>query len=106
MKSLLSSITDWVTTKKGMWITIIVWLVIMIGLRAGPKLSDYKVTYFQSLPNEAQSIIANKELEQIFPNDQGTPGILVFHNETGEVNVAEAIEIMNAIISAGVAGIE
>jgi RND superfamily putative drug exporter len=106
MKSLLSSITDWVSTKKGMRITIIAWLILMIGLSAGPKLGDYKVTNFQSLPNEAKSIIANEKLEQYFPNDQGTPGILVFHNESGEVNVAEVTEIMNAIVSANVEGVD
>lgn len=106
MKSLLQSITDWVSTKRGMWITIVVWLVVMIGLSAGPKLNDYKVTNFQSLPEEAQSIIANDKLEQYFPNDQGTPGILVFHNENGEVNLAGATDIVNAIISANVEGVD
>ncbi|MBD2862462.1 MMPL family transporter [Paenibacillus oceani] len=106
MNTLLKSITDWVSTKRGMWITIIVWLVLMIGLSAGPKLSDYKVTNFQSLPNEAQSIIANEKLEQFFPNDQGTPGILVFHNENGEINVDEVAEIMDAILAADVEGID
>lgn len=107
MKSLLRPITDWVTTKRGMWITIIVWLVFMIGLSAGPKVSDYKVTSFQSLPDEAQSIIANEKLEHYFPNDQGTPGILVFHNANGgEANLAEVTDIMNAIIAANVEGVE
>lgn len=36
MKELLHLITDWVYTKRGMWITIISWLVLMIGLSAGP----------------------------------------------------------------------
>lgn len=106
MKSLLRPITDWVSTKRGMWITIIAWLVIMIGLSAGPKVSDYKVNNFQSLPDEAQSIIANNKLEQYFPNDQGIPGILVFHNESGEVNVDEATAIMDAIVAADVAGVD
>jgi len=106
MKSLLHPITDWVSTKRGMWITIIFWLVLMIGLSAGPKLGDYKVTNFQSLPDDAQSIIASEKLEEYFPNDQGTPGILVFHNESGEVNVEEAKEIMNAIIAANIEGVD
>ena len=69
MNKLLHLITDWVATKRGMWITIIAWLVLMIGLSAGPKLGDYKVTNFQSLPDEAQSIIAQNKVEQLFPND-------------------------------------
>lgn len=106
MKRLLSPITDWVSTKRGMWITIIVWLVLMIGLSAGPRLGDYKVTNFQSLPDDAQSIIAEKEMEEHFPNDQGTPGILVFHNENGDVDIAEAQEILNGIIDADIEGVD
>lgn len=64
------TITDKVATKKGAWIIIVVWLVIMIGLSAGPRLGDYKVTDFQSLPDEAQSIIAQNQLDEYFPNDQ------------------------------------
>ena len=106
MKSFLRPITDWVTTKRGMWITIVAWLVLMIGLSAGPKLGDYKVTNFQSLPDDAQSIIANEKLEEYFPNDQGTPGILVFHNEKGEANIEEATEIMKAIVDADIKGVD
>ena len=47
MNKLLHPITDWVATKRGMWITI----------------------------------IAQNKVEELFPNDMGTPGILVFHNE-------------------------
>lgn len=106
MKSLLQPITDWVSTKRGMKITVIAWLVLMIVLSAGPKLSEYKVTNFQSLPSEAQSIVANEKLEQYFPNDQGTPGILVFHNENGAVKVDDVLKIMDAIIAANVEGVD
>lgn len=106
MRNLLRPITDWVATKRGMWITLSVWLVVMIGLSAGPRLGDYKVTNFQSLPNNAQSILANEMLEQYFPNDQGTPGILVFHNPNGEVNVGHVTEVVKAIIAAEVEGVD
>lgn len=106
MKLFLRPITDWVSTKRGMWITIVIWLVLMIGLSVGPSPSNYKVTNFQSLPDDAQSIIANEKLEEYFPNDQGTPGILVFHNEDGEVNVEEVATIMDAIITANITGVD
>jgi len=106
MKSILHKVTDWVTTKRGMWITLIVWFVLMIGISAGPKLGDYKVTNFQSLPSDAASIIASEALEKYFPNEQGTPGILVFHNENGEVNLDEVNVVMNAIIEANIEGID
>jgi putative drug exporter of the RND superfamily len=106
LNKLLSHITDWVSTKRGMWITILVWLVVMISLSAGPKLSDYKVTNFKSLPEEAQSIIAENKLEEIFPNEQGLPGILVFHNKEGNVDLTEVKQILNGIRSADLHGVK
>lgn len=106
MNHLLRPVTDWVSTKKGMRWTLIIWIVLMIGLSAGPRLSDYKVTNFQSLPNDAPSIVANEMLEQYFPNEQGTPGILVFHNENGKINVDSVQQIMSAIMAADVEGID
>ncbi|MGM9945057.1 MAG: MMPL family transporter [Lysinibacillus sp.] len=106
MNKLLHPITDWVATKRGMWITIIAWLVLMIGISAGPKLGDYKVTNFQSLPDEAQSIIAQNKVDELFPNDTGTPGILVFHNENGDVSIDEVKQILGGIIAEDIEGIE
>ncbi|MBY0148742.1 MMPL family transporter [Neobacillus niacini] len=106
MQKLLHPITDWVSTKRGMWVTIITWLVLMVGLSAGPRLGDYQVTNFQSLPDEAQSIIAEKKTEEIFPNEQGTPGILVFHNENGDIRTDEVIQILNGIAAEDINGIE
>ncbi|MDF2036215.1 MMPL family transporter [Cytobacillus oceanisediminis] len=106
MKKLLHSITDWGSTKRGMWITIIAWLVLMIGLSAGPKLGDYKTSNFQSLPDDAKSIIAENKTEEYFPNKQGTPGILVFHNENGEVNIEEAKQILEGIMLEDIDGIK
>lgn len=105
MKKMLYSITDWVSTKRGMWITIIAWLVLMVGLSAGPKLGDYKVTNFQSLPGDAKSIIAQNKTEDFFPNEQGTPGILVFHNKDGDINLDEVNQILDGIISEDIEGI-
>ncbi|MDN3438494.1 MMPL family transporter [Planococcus sp. APC 3900] len=106
MNRFLNPITDWVSTKKGMWITIIVWLVLMIALSMGPRLNDYKVANFQSLPDDAQSIIADQKLKEYFPNDQGTPGILVFHNSEGDVNPETVQEILAGITEANIEGID
>lgn len=106
MNKFLNPITDWVSTKKGMWITIIVWLVLMIALSMGPKLNDYKVANFQSLPDDAQSIIADDKLKEYFPDDQGTPGILVFHNRGGDADAETVQEILAAIKAADIEGID
>ena len=105
MNKFLNPITDWVSTKKGMWITIIAWLVLMIALSMGPTLNDYKVANFQSLPDDAQSIIADQKLKEYFPDDQGTPGILVFHNSEGEVDPETVQEILAGIMEANIEGI-
>ncbi|WP_455661496.1 MMPL family transporter [Pradoshia sp.] len=106
MKRFLHTVTDWVSTKKGMRITIIAWLVIMIGLSAGPKLNDYKVTNFQSLPDDAESIIAQNKVDELFPSDTGTPGILVFNNPDGDIDIAEVTEILDGIKDEKIDGIE
>lgn len=106
MKKMLYFITDWVSTKRGMWITIIAWLVLMVGLSAGPQLGDYKVNNFQSLPDDAKSIIAQNKAEDFFPNEQGTPGILVFHNENGDINLDKVNQILDGIISDDIKGIK
>ena len=106
MKRFLHAVTDWVSTKKGMRITIIAWLVLMVGLSAGPSLTDYKVTNFQSLPDEAESIIAQNKVDELFPSDTGTPGILVFNNPDGDVDVAEVKEILSGIMDENIKGIE
>ena len=106
MKSFLHKVTDWVSTKKGMRITIIAWLVIMIGISAGPRLTDYKVTNFQSLPDEAESIVAQNKVDESFPSDTGTPGILVFNNPDGDVDIAEVNEILDGIKKEKIDGIE
>ena len=106
MNKFLNPITDWVSTKRGATITLIIWLVLMIGLSAGPQLSEYKTSNFQSLPNDAESIIADNKLNEYFPNDQGTPGILVFHNENGDINQDSVKAILNAIIAEDIEGVD
>ncbi|PQD93873.1 MMPL domain-containing protein [Pradoshia eiseniae] len=106
MKRFLHTVTDWVSTKKGMRITIIAWLVIMIALSAGPRLTDYKVTNFQSLPDEAESIVAQNKVDEFFPSDTGTPGILVFNNPDGDVDIAEVNEVLDGIKKEKIDGIE
>jgi len=69
-------------------------------------LGDYKVSNFQSLPDEAQSIIAEKKTDELFPNEQGTPGILVFHNKNGDIRIDEVTQILNGIEAEDIKGIE
>ncbi|MBZ5201522.1 MMPL family transporter [Planomicrobium chinense] len=106
MNKFLNPITDWVSTKRGMWITIIAWIVLAVVLTFGPSLNDYKVANFQSLPDDAQSIIADQKLKEYFPDDQGTPGILVFHNAEGDVDLTAVQDILAGITDAKIEGID
>ncbi|WP_341476736.1 hypothetical protein [Tetzosporium hominis] len=81
MKKAIHRITDFVTTKKGMWITLTIWVLLAVLLSAGPKAADYRSANFQSLPDDAPSIQAEKELKAAFPDAQATPGILVFSGD-------------------------
>lgn len=102
----LKFLTDKVATRKGAWITLIIWLIIIIGLSAGPKLIDYKTTNFQSLPDDAQSIITQKKLDELFPADKGTPGIYVFYKENEELVLEDVFEIIERIKAENIEGIE
>ncbi|TQE90311.1 MMPL family transporter [Ureibacillus terrenus] len=102
----IQSITDKVSTKKGAWITVAIWLIVMIAVSAGPRLSDYKTTNFQALPDDAPSIIAQNKLDQYFPDEQGTPGIYVFHKPDGNIAVDEVGKIIEGIKDADIDGIE
>lgn len=106
MKSLLRPVTDWVSTKRGMWITLAVWLIATVLLSAGPSASDYKTTGFQSLPDHAQSIVANGKIEQYFNNDQGVPALLVFHNAKGNIDLTKVGDITDAISKAKIEGVK
>lgn len=78
----------------------------MIGLSFGPRLGDYKTSNFQSLPDDAKSIITDKKMEELFPDQQGAPGILVFHNENGDVDPEKAKKIITEIMNEKVEGVK
>src|SRR5690554_481517 len=105
MNRWITAITSKVSAKRGMWITLAIWLIFMIGLSAGPRPGDYKAVNFQSLPADAPSMVTDQLLEEYFPNNQGTPGILVFHNDAGAVDPAAAGPIITGIQEANIEGI-
>lgn len=67
MKSFIQAITDFVSTKKGMWITLAAWLVLTIVLAVfAPSAKDYEVSRIDSLPSDVKSVIAQKRSISIF----------------------------------------
>jgi putative drug exporter of the RND superfamily len=107
MRNLLQSITDWVSTKKGMWITLSAWLVVTIALGLfAPNAKDYEVSRIVSLPEDAQSVIAQSKVDEYFKDTNGTPGILVFQSEEGKLEPATLVDIYNLIKKENILGVE
>lgn len=107
MKGILQAITDRVTTKKGMWITLALWLIVTVVLAFfAPMASDYKVMNIESLPEDAKSVIAQNKIDEYFKDNEGIPAILVFQAKEGEIELAELTKIVEKIDSEKVAGVE
>ena len=107
MRKLLLPLTDWVTSKSGMLITIIAWLVLTLGLFIfAPSAKEYDVSSIQTLPEDADSIIATKELNKYFNDDQGIPALLVFSSESGEVDTQIISSAMDLIIKEDIQGVK
>lgn len=107
MKSLLQAITDRISTKKGMWITLAAWLVITIVLAVfASSAKDYEVSRIDSLPDDAKSVIAQQKMDHYFPNNKGTPAILVFQSKDGEVKIQKLGEVLENIKEKNIEGID
>ncbi|MED3573720.1 MMPL family transporter [Cytobacillus praedii] len=107
MKTILQAITDRVTTKKGMWITLSIWLVATILLAVfAPNVKDYEVSRVASLPEDAQSVIAQTKVDKYFKDNDGTPAILVFQSKEGEVELTQLAELLDKIERKNIDGVE
>lgn len=107
MRKFLNAITSRVATKKGMWITLSVWLLVTIVLSAFlPSVKEYEVTSIDSLPEDAKSVIAQNKVEEYFPNENGIPGILVFQSKDGEISYEELTSVVDAILAENIQSID
>ncbi len=91
MKSILKVITDRVSTRKGTWVTLGVWVIVTVLLAIlAPSAKDYESSNITSLPSDAKSVIAQNKLDQYFKDNDGTPAIFVFQSSDDKiVNVSE-----------------
>jgi len=86
----LQTVTDRVTTKKGMWWTLAVWLVATVVLAlVAPNVKEYEVSSIESLPDDAQSMVAQKKIDQYFSGSDGIPVIFVFHSDDEPISKEE-----------------
>jgi len=90
MNSFLRPVTDRVTSKKGMWITLGIWLLVTILLSfLAPSAKEYEVSSIDSIPADAKSIIAQKKQDTYFKNNEGIPAILVFQSDDNKVELSD-----------------
>jgi len=106
MKNLLHAITDRVSTKKGMWVTLGVWFIITCLLAMfAPSAKEYEVSTIQSLPEDAKSVIAQNKIDQYFDDSEGIPAIFVFQDENG-IQFQQIIDLIATIEKENVKGFE
>lgn len=107
MKKVLRHVTDFVSMKKGMWITLGVWIVVTIMLAIfAPSATEYKVSGVASLPEEAKSVIAQKNIDEHFKDAESLPGILVLQSSNGEILTQTLGEALNEVSEANINGLK
>lgn len=95
---MLNAITDRVTTKKGMWITLGAWFIITVLLAVfAPSAKDYEVSGIDSLPEDAKSVIAQNKVDEYFAGSNGIPALLVFQNDGSELSGNELITLIEKV---------
>jgi putative drug exporter of the RND superfamily len=98
MNSFLQSITDRVTSKKGMWMTLGIWLLATVLLAVlAPSAKEYEVSSIESIPAEAKSIIAQNKVDKYFSSNEGIPAILVFQSDDNIVELSELSPLFEKI---------
>ena len=90
-----------------MWTTLAIWLVATLLLAFfAPSAKDYQVSSIQSLPDEAQSIIANEKVDQYFSEQDGTPGILVFQAYQDDLTFEGLVSFFEKLEAEEIDGLE
>jgi len=99
LKPLLCRITDSISTKKGMWLSLAVWLIAAMLLGAmAPGSRDYESTVTgQGLPETAKSVVAERLLETYFSNDEGITALVVVAEDSGELDVQKVADAAAAV---------
>ncbi|MFG6116134.1 MMPL family transporter [Halobacillus sp. MO56] len=92
------------TSKKGMIISLSIWLVFMLVLSSmAPGARDQAVNATgEGLPEEAQSVIADEKVQEHFDDSDSLPAILVFHqpdglNDEGLAKVGEGLQALDEL---------
>ncbi|GIO27266.1 MMPL family transporter [Ornithinibacillus bavariensis] len=106
MRKLLQAITDKVSTKRGMWITFTIWILVTVILTVSmPSVRDYQVSSIERLPNDMQSVVANEKMSTYFGDSELLPAIIVLQSE-GKITVKDLAAISNQVIEEVLHGVK
>lgn len=107
MKKVINHITDFVSTKKGMWLTLGAWLVITLLLAGlAPSAKDYEVSGIDSLPDDAKSVIAQNKVDHYFKDNDGLPALLVFQKNEDKIEINELTELLAKVEAENIEGVK
>lgn len=107
MRKLLHKVTDRVATKKGMWVTVVMWLLVA-GLLAlvAPNANDYEVSSVDALPEIVQSVIAQDKVDHYFSDSDGIPALLVFQAHEGSIDLKHLSGLLEDVEQANIEGVK
>ncbi|MFC3041716.1 MMPL family transporter [Virgibacillus xinjiangensis] len=107
MRNLLQSITDRASSKRGVWITLGIWLSALVFLSIfAPSAHDYQVSSIETLPDDAPSVVAQKKVEDYFGESDQLPAILVFHKDSGAIDLERVADFTTELEAEQINGIE
>src|SRR5699024_11861497 len=93
IRKTLHTLTDFIRSKKGMWVTVGVWLALTIILAAlAPSARDYEVSRLDPFPDDTQSVVAEQKMDHYFSDNDGIPAILVFQAKEGKLPTTDVSE--------------
>ncbi len=106
MSVFLQAVTDRVSTRKGKWATLVIWLILtgLLGTFA-PNAKEYEVSSIDSLPDDAPSVIAQNKLDEYFEGNDGIPAILVFQS-SDELQLEDLTAFIHEIEQADINGLK
>ncbi|CAI9385657.1 Apo-petrobactin exporter [Bacillus sp. T2.9-1] len=95
-----------VTSKKGKWIILLAW-ILLVGILSTlfPQASSQKNDLASNIPTNALSQLADEKMKDEFSNDQGTPALITWFRSTGltDKDVEQIQELTNQLTNAPLA---
>lgn len=98
MRKRLRSVTNAVTTRKGIWITLGAWIIVaVLLLLLAPNSSDFKVSSLDTLPEHTEAAIAQEKAGDYFEGSDGIPALLVFDGQEAQIQLPDVFAFLSSI---------